>query len=1062
MPIDERMVDYGYGKIIPNYTVKDEASLAQQMAKAISEYYEQSGLKKTFECDKPGERFGWKIDSQGVRIVGCGCYDDAVWPIIASLGISALIKKVGADLIVPKIVKQINENIIVSYIAKTRTALKKFFDKIENSVNAVVERVLARGVRQQQLAQLIFGDKYNDILEEWTQIVAMHIAKIQGIHKAMLEDDEFIKLFIDNIASKDLPEATRISRKNAAILAYQAEQRQVVWDLQDELEKLWKRYTRQHSGKPVPGFPNGINNAPEDPIIKEFFDNFNGKDDSDLLRTVGKFLYENEQSFLEETAIQEIVTYAAGLLGFALGVFSYLNVVVDKECSTILTDDSVRSYTSGPSDKNIDPAKKWAIEDVVDRVYFSGLWKGTSSWGKNIKKICPDIVEALGKEPSWDKVYEVLIANRLPVWPTKDDMCECSECPSGYSLCSYSNLLNGYTDVYNICLPVCGGLEAKPLDPTGISPDLTVLGVKSNCNLGCPDGYMWVPCSESNCPEKKPCKDNDTDKAGFCVKIPDRVANLIKNDIDYKRYGPILWDPVSCRWVCRNGTHVMDWTKSDNYGADKYPEGPVSPEDERFSKTIYIPASGPGGKGFFTPMYRFRADRLIYEGCPENSMRILEKNCECECLDCSGSYFEDNNDYGIPEVPEGYILYDNTLIPLTDFDETAAGDSCDQYDDYMSNNSNIILCSDTININSIDDTRKQSINDALNNSDFMKNWGSTLTNEDITRLEKLKETILQEKSIDVLNKNIQDIKSNLEQDYRNWKLWNNDAGGGRFKSEDELRTEFNKLQDTMLVFAMISMIEAAKDSLFPKWTDESNTVSFDGEFIRIEINKKGDKWLIIRDENGKERKVPYRWLSPESKKQADEYDCWKSSSILLPPASINTQFTTCSMDDAIEDSINTAFLNSSCFTSCSGTSDTTDCTIYLNQYKKQILSKKSIDDNINIGINIITQNIEIIEQESKNNNDWLDNENIIQNTQNMDDALNMISASIDFLSNSTWIDKNNKFITKGRFIETQSDKNNNNRKWVVIQPEVSKQPIKIPYDWLSPESQNRVNDLCGS
>lgn len=98
MPRDENIVDYGYGRILPNYTAKDEPTLVSLMANAIAEYYEKSGAKAFLECKEPGHRWGWKIDSQGVRVVECGCYDEAMWPAVLSLTIGPILKTVGTKV----------------------------------------------------------------------------------------------------------------------------------------------------------------------------------------------------------------------------------------------------------------------------------------------------------------------------------------------------------------------------------------------------------------------------------------------------------------------------------------------------------------------------------------------------------------------------------------------------------------------------------------------------------------------------------------------------------------------------------------------------------------------------------------------------------------------------------------------------------------------------------------------------------------------------------------------------------------------------------------------------
>jgi hypothetical protein len=373
----------------------------------------------------------------------------------------------------------------------------------------------------------------------------------------------------------------------------------------------------------------------------------------------------------------QILSRFSNIIAFAINILNYATIVVDKECSTIITDDTVRSYSNGPSDKNaFGPKYRYTIENTVDAIYFGGKWKGASIQGniaggfvlgagfRKQDKVCAEIAEALGDEPSWDKIYQTLIDHRLPVWPNMTENCECTECPSGYQLCSYGNLVNLYTDVYNICLPVCGGQETKSILTSGVA-------VRANCELGCPDGYQWVECSKSDCPESVPCSDssyNDNKSSGFCVKIPE--ANKFR-EFDSPmfssdtvsvppKYGRLFWDPTVCRWICKNFVDVQEIVRPD--GSIEI----VTPDnwEPRFS-------TGSASIDLLNP---FTPNRVIfYSECPEGFIRIPENNCSCEELNSSGSY----DDIGIPEVPEGYILFDGNVIRLIDEDNPSYGDSGD-------------------------------------------------------------------------------------------------------------------------------------------------------------------------------------------------------------------------------------------------------------------------------------------------------------------------------------------------------------------------------------------------
>ena len=372
------------------------------------------------------------------------------------------------------------------------------------------------------------------------------------------------------------------------------------------------------------------------------------------------------------------------VISFATAILSFLSVVVDKECSFILLDENIRSNTYGPSDPKIraDPVwgKRGTIEGIVDSIFFEGKWKGyTSRFGSSDKKIiCPNIAEALGSNPSWDLIYKVLIDNKLPVWPTMNDCCECADCPSGYKLCSYSNIVNLYSDSYNICLPVCGGQILKPVDIVGVA-------TRANCERGCPDDHIWVQCVKSDCSDPPvSCSDSSEESnKGFCVQIPPELTGLrlldfqgvvIRDDI---KYGSLIWDPIECRWVCRNGKYVMDWTRKDGPDPRLSADNPVVPvyvDDERFAGVVEnITPGGPGGVGGLKLIvkFKFRPDRIEFPEtpCEENEVRLVSNSCECS----SGSYDDDES----VDAPEGYVYFDGKLIPIVEDDSSSSDESVD-------------------------------------------------------------------------------------------------------------------------------------------------------------------------------------------------------------------------------------------------------------------------------------------------------------------------------------------------------------------------------------------------
>lgn len=670
----------------------DENWLVSKIGDALESMY-NSGKKLT-SCEKPGHTFGVKIDWNGISITECGCYSEAVWPAALSAGVGPLATKLG----------RAGGRRIAKYLQKT--AIGKAANLWKNIVRKNLDDMILNIKKQvsmfriwkewngpsavkgfyKQWAQLwptpkLYEEavsKLDELLNGYIDDIKHYVDGTEIVHRRAGIDDEWAD--ISDLAAEILLEdpngrspldiLKEIGERDDAAAAagklFDASLPDEVIvealaknpELRSEILKSIQQTTKEFYNQAAALLPEGL-----DPGDLGAF-----QDLAEAWKTGGGVITQIENVFKENLSERSYLSvlggYMGGLLTFVVGILSYLTIVVDKECSPLIVDSTYKLNYEGPMDHRLSSGMQDRLVRIIDGVFFQGRWRG-GSWDGSVFfptfrsgecNVDSSIQQALGSNPSWNNIKEILIEKKLPVWPDLDDKCECSTCPSGYSLCSWSSVLNFGSNLYNICLPICGGQEAKPLS----NIDLIT---KSNCSIGCPDGYMWMNCSSSDC-DRGPC--NDGSNKGFCVKIPDRVARLMKNEINPQQYGPILWDPVACRWICRNGTYVMDWKQSDNYGGDNYPEGPVGPEDDRFDKTIYIPPSGPGGIGYYTPKYRFRGDRYVYNGCPDNSMRILEKDCECECLDCSGSYFDDNNDYGIPEAPPGYVFYDDKMIPIAD------------------------------------------------------------------------------------------------------------------------------------------------------------------------------------------------------------------------------------------------------------------------------------------------------------------------------------------------------------------------------------------------------------
>jgi hypothetical protein len=118
----------------------------------------------------------------------------------------------------------------------------------------------------------------------------------------------------------------------------------------------------------------------------------------------------------------------------------------------------------------------------------------------------------------------------------------------------------------------------------------------------------------------------------------------------------------------------MDWGDGDPAPPEGVsPEdwyGPVYSDDPRFDERVTIrtgTATNLGGLPGYTgtksvPKYIFRRDRFEIELCEDNQFRIPENDCECEEIMISSG--DTGEEYGLPEVPEGYILFDGNVIPI--------------------------------------------------------------------------------------------------------------------------------------------------------------------------------------------------------------------------------------------------------------------------------------------------------------------------------------------------------------------------------------------------------------
>lgn len=647
MPIDERMVDYGYGTIIPNYSITDEPTLISHMGEALVEFYESSGIRKTFVCDQPTQNFGWIIDEKGVRIGDCGCYVDAVWPMILSLGagpILANVAKEAGELVASKIIK----SILIKRLSKFREITALALTRIRALALYTGKDYLYDSLKK-TMTRLGFapnagnGSKLFKIYHRaWEKMMKfandMDTGTELGIISFLDSSDKAAISFLQNAVDREnaLNKLKNgISKMRQKLDELLAEARSEASSLTDKSNIDALEGLLRDGDQVTHGF-NRLIDEYEAVIDKEFGSTIPNA------KTIGSFS-----------------AGIAGLLAFIFGVLSYLNIVVPKECGQFILDDNIRSRTKGPWDPSMSPSARDAVFRVLNNIYFQGNLKGYNPCANYINnELCKQHIgighNAEQCQPSWFQVKECLIKFGFPVWPDLDTDCKCSSCPKGYELCSYASIINGWSDTYNICLPVCGGQKLKPISLPGLI-------TRANCSPTCPDGYEWVNCNNSDCPSTTPCIPS-SDSKGFCVKTPEIFKKLRNNGISSK-YASILWDSQFCRWICRNGNIVMDWKKADNKGNDNYPEGPVNADDPRFDQKIFIPPTGPASMGVWVPKYQFRYDRYDwYTPCTGNQRRIPENDCKC-----SGSY----SNSGIPEVPEGWIYYDKNLIPLSDFDPNA-------------------------------------------------------------------------------------------------------------------------------------------------------------------------------------------------------------------------------------------------------------------------------------------------------------------------------------------------------------------------------------------------------
>lgn len=661
---DENIADWEIPKTKTNY--KDTPTIISAMADVVSSYYESLGenAAKLFVCEEEGKTFGWKIDMQGIRLVECGCYTEALWPSILSLALGPVMESIGTA-VGKKIIREINERLMKKYIIATRKVFTDLFKEIEDGLRAASIRTIDRAAIQANFVDMAFGtDSDGNPISHIKNFAARfaHVdkcfAKLDDAKKIMTSD-EYIRTYLDLYALQDpnIPNIYKLSISHYDIPMDMLNEpinalRDSISAISLSLLDIFNTFGPKNSfGLPLPIDMIEIS----DPTMAQFAKDFTLTRGSKFFAVLEEFLYNNPNSkFLHNNQLDSIIKKVSGLSAFLFGVLSYCTVVIDKECSPLIgvSDELFKSVYNGPTDHRISSGMQSRLLQIIDAIYFQGLWKGGSwdgslfypTFKSNNCKIDPSIAEALGDDPSWSDIQRVLVEKKLPVWPEMTTNCECSRCPAGYQLCSYSSIINGFSDVYNICLPVCGGQGVQPVQIHNVV-------TKANCDTKCPDGYMWVSCASSDC-DKSVCRDGSD--LGYCVKIPDDLLLLKNNNINI-RYGKVFWDATKCKWVCYSGRWVMDWIESDG------PEsiGPVYPDDVRFNKKIYIPASGPGGMGYYTSAYQFRADRYVRYSpeCDEPSVRDPDNNCEC-----SGSY----GDVGIPEVPEGYIFFDNKVIPIVE------------------------------------------------------------------------------------------------------------------------------------------------------------------------------------------------------------------------------------------------------------------------------------------------------------------------------------------------------------------------------------------------------------
>lgn len=573
----------------------------------------QTGKNLT-TCETPGHTFGLKVSWGKVSITECGCYDSAVWPLALTFGASG-VKTLGKEA-VDQIVAYSRKK-LAKKLAKQRTfeTLTVFLPKQINDYATQHTYVLAK---LRSLKAPGFAENVKPLFDNVN-------SKIDKLMKSLKEVKDSPELLFSSKSFRDKHFYSGLEGLSTQISE--------LAKLKEELVAYVKEYKKTFLRQP------GTSNT-----AQKLIDTWEDFEDE------VQFLYETAQ----QAAIPETVstlTYGLGFLSFISGILAYLTVVVDKECAPLIVDENYKNQYEGPFDPKFPSDLRDRVIQNIDAIYFGGQWQG-SSWDgsiffpsfKNDKgcKTDPSISQDLGSSPSWQKIREVLISKKMPVWPTQDASCACVECPGGYKLCSYSSIINGYSDIYNICIPACGGQDIIPVDARAIA-------LKANCELECPEGYTWVNCVNSDC-DRSPCKDG-SDK-GFCVATPELNKFPVYSDnrtgtitIDPK-YGKMVWDSITCRWVCKNYIDVQETVDGDGNITIVTPNNWEPKYTGGLNNRLINP---------FTPN-----KTIDLSECPDGYIRTPEEDCLCEPIS-SGSY-----DSGIPELPEGYILFDNQVLLIGD------------------------------------------------------------------------------------------------------------------------------------------------------------------------------------------------------------------------------------------------------------------------------------------------------------------------------------------------------------------------------------------------------------